>query len=68
MSDHRLTDGRRAPACWVRARCPDCDVSEIVDAFLGVPTHSCATPRPIMAIEELVDPLDVPAETIVTPS
>ena len=49
-----LPDGRPAPSLYVQFQCPACLVSEVRDAFLGVPLCGCEKPHPVMIGERIV--------------
>lgn len=60
MSRERRTlpDGRPAPRLLVAFQCPACFVTEVRDAFLGVPLHACRKPEVVMLGERIVHPDD----------
>lgn len=60
-----LPDGRPAPRLLVQFQCPGCLVSEVRDAYLGVPicqtenSAKCHVRRPVMLPERIVPEDDV---------
>lgn len=53
-----LCNGSPAPRLWVMFQCSVCHVSEVLDAYLGVPLCHNKPMEP----ERLVHPDDMPAE------